>query len=143
MDFSVPFILFIVAAVAFMLSVLLVPSDKNIRELEYEPKRPAGGLSLMRFNGFGNSFSGNFRKARLNSVVTHVAYNCLHIFYIPVLPFEAYRVSREKDGKTYKVYGQEKMRAREAFSIIFRSVATVCVILGIIFLVINYTDGHR
>ena len=143
MDITVAFILFIVAVVAFVLSVLLVPSDKNIGELKHEPKGDVQGLSLMRFNGFGNSFSGKFRKARMNEVVTFVTYNCLYILFVPVLPVEAYRVSHAKDGKSYLVYGKEQMKSKEAFSIVLRSAAIVCAIVGIIMIIVELSIQYR
>lgn len=141
MDYTTAFILIIVAAAAYILSVFISPSEKSTGELKEAPRGDVEGMSLMKFNGFGNSFSGKFRKALLNGVDTFVTYNCLYILFVPVLPIEAYRVSRAQDGKGYLVYGKEKMKAREAFSIVLRTAATVCAILGIIFLITEITNG--
>ena len=137
MDFTAAFILIIVAVVAYILSIFIVPSDDHIGELKHVPQDDVKGMSLTRINGFGNSFSGKFRKARLNGIVTFVTYNCIYLLFVPLLPFEAYRVSRADDGKSYWVYGKEKMRSKEGFSIVLRSVAIVCAIVGIILMAIE------
>ena len=117
--------------VCLLISLILKSGKKEIKELETAPNGEGKDLSLMRINGFGNAFSGKFGEALIDGKPTFRTYQALHILFVPLLPYSAYRVRKEKGEKEYMVYGSEKMRANEAFSVVFRGVGIALVVMAI------------
>ena len=128
------FICVIIAAAAFIISVLLKDKQTQIKDLAYPPNGDSDGVSLVTFNGFGSGLWGKFRKAYYNGKETHRAYLALHVFFFPVLPVKAYRVSKGKKG--YYVYGSEKNNGREMFIVFLQGLAGLAVVAAVLITIV-------
>lgn len=94
------------------------------------PNGKGSSLTLYRLNGCGMSFSGAFRQVNINGTLTYVTYYFLHLVFVPILPFGAYRVIDAENGG-YHILGSEKMSIKEIGVISLQVLAWLLTIVSI------------
>lgn len=135
-NFVILFVMIAIAGAAFWGVKLLkkkFQSDFNRNVVLRDPDGKGSNLSLTRINGCGMAFNGSYREVWIDNVYTYVSYYTLHILFLPLIPFKAYRVSPAEGG--YYILGSDRMALKEVGVNFLNMFAWVMAVASVAFLV--------